>query len=320
MSTMYRIFKLAIMLTILLGSVMAITVSMPEEAEAISTPVVEIRWAEGQEVQEADVRPGESGLVTFTGTVSADLAAGSVFQDVRVSLIGSTDQGWPVTVTPAIVMLNPGTEEKAISCTVAVTPEMSYYTSGTLSLGGQAAAFPGSLQFTVPPITGTIKIKQYYRFTIGCAKPYVEVAPSERLTFQLRIMNEGNARDKFGIDINNLQKLTKDAWTVTLSQNQIEIQQINEDYIPIQVGTPIKFNLWINDVQTIEITVKSVQEELNEGYTLPQTFVLTVRQRGFSAPGFEPFFVIFALAGLAVFAKTRNTTHTTARKRRRLRK
>jgi hypothetical protein len=308
------------MLTILLGSIVAITVSMPDEAEAVSTPVVEIKWAEGQEVQEADVRPGESGLVTFAGTVSAELAAGGAIQDVRVELVGSTDQGWPVTVTPAIVMLNPGTEEKAVSVTVAVTPETSYYTSGTLTLGGRAAAFPGSLSYNIPSISGTIKIKQYYRFSIGCSKPYIEVAPSERLVFNLQIVNEGNARDKFGIEIKNLEKLSKSAWTVTLSRPQIEIPEKNEETIPIPVGTPIKFNLWINEVQNIEVIVRSVQEELNEGFTLPQTFTLTVRQRGFSTPGFEPFFIIFGLAGLAVFIKTRNVSRLSTRKRRRLRK
>ncbi len=317
MDTKYRILKLGIMLTILVGSMLAITVGLPEGAEAVSTPVVNIQWAEGQQVQEADVRPGESGLVTFTGTVSADLPAGGAFQDVIVNLQGSTDQAWPVTVTPATVLLQPGTEEAPISATVAVTPETSYYTAGSLTIGGTASAFPGSLRYPINPVTATIKIKQYYRFSIGCSKPYVEVAPSERLVFNLQIMNEGNARDKYGIEIKNLEKLSKDSWTITLSRPQIEIPEKNEETIPIPVGTPIKFNLWINEVQNIEVIVKSVQEELNEGFTLPQSFTLTVRERGFSTPGFEPLLLIIALAGLAVVIKTRTPNR---RSHRRLRK
>ncbi len=315
MYTTYRILKLGIMLTILLGSMLSLTVGMPDEAEAILPPSVEIKWADGQQVQEADVKPGESGLVTFSGTISADLSAGGTFQDVKVELTGSTDQAWPVTVTPVVSMLDTNTEERPISVTVAVTAESSYYTSGQLTLTGYATAFPGTLRYPIPAVTATIKIEQYYRFSVGCSKPYMEVAPSERLVFNLQIMNEGNARDKYQIEIKNLEKLSKDSWTVTLSRNQIEIPEKNEETIPIPVGTPIKFNLWINDVQNIEIVVKSVQEELNEGFTLPQSFPLTVRQRGFSTPGFEPIFLIIALAGLAVVVKTRTPGRRLHRRR-----
>ena len=196
MDAKLRILRMGIMLTILLGSMISITAFIPQDAEAISAPVVNIRWAEGQEGQESYVKPGESGLVTFSGTVSAEIPMGGAIQDVIVNLIGSTDQGWPVTVTPATVLLQPGTQEEPISVTVAVTPETSYYTSGGLTLTGTATAFPGSIRYTITPVQATIKIKQYYRFSIGCSKPYIEVAPSERLVFNLQIINEGNARDK----------------------------------------------------------------------------------------------------------------------------
>jgi len=250
---------------------------LPFSTVAVGTPVVELKFDEGEEVQYADVAPGDSGLVCFPGTVSADLAAGGSVQDVRVNLMASTDQGWPANIEPAVIILNPGTEEAEFLATVSVPPETSWNISGVLTVSGTAAAFPGTLQYTVPPITGTIKINQYHRFSVGCDEPYQECCPESELCYEFNIYNEGNGPDKFNVEITNALYLTQESFTVNLETTTIEIPEKDIGQVNVLVGVPYFEN--INEVYEIELEVKSVKEELNTGSTIPQTFPLNVRVR-----------------------------------------
>jgi hypothetical protein len=318
MNTSFRILKLGIILIMMLGNMLFITVGLPDEAEAFLPPLAEIRWNEGQDVQEAEVKPGEHGTVIFTGVVNCEMVAGGTFQKVIVSLQASSDQGWTPVVNPPQITFNPNSDSNLpFSVTVTVPAETSFYTTDTIRVSGRGVAYPGATQDIIDEVTATIKVAQFYKFSLECSKAYQEVGPSERLAFDLRVKNHGNARDTFNIKISNLKELTKDGWTVTLSTDVIEINEKDEGVVQIPVGTPIKFNLWLNEIETVLVEVKSEQEEKNEGFTVPREYPLSVRQRGFSTPGFDPFFLLIGIAGLAVIVKTRNNTIPRKRRRRR---
>ncbi len=252
-----------------------ILIFIPNNIVAVGPPVVNLEFDEGEEIQEVDVRPGESGLVTFPGTVSADLAAGGSVQDVVVELYGSTDQGWPVTISPAQMVLQPGTEEVPFAATVSVTPETSSYVTGILTIGGTAMAFPGALRYAIQSIEGTILIEQYYRFSVGCDRPYQDCSPDSEVCYNFSIYNEGNGNDSYEIQVTNLEYLTQNSFSVALESSTIAIPEKNNDQISILVRTPTGKNSY--GAYDIELQVKSVLEEQNEGHTTPQVFDLTVR-------------------------------------------
>ncbi len=264
-----------------------ILILAPNNTVAVGTPVVNLEFDEGEETQEADVRPGESGYVTFPGTVSADLAAGGSVQDVLVNLEAWTEEGWPASVTPSTLLLQPGTEEAEFLATVTVPPETSSSIVGTLYVGGTAEAFPGSLRYSIQSITGTIIIKQYYKFSISCDQPYQECCPDSEMCYNLSIFNEGNGNDSFDIHVTNLEDLTLNSLTVTLGSNTIPIPEKSDGQISILVRTPDVEN--INRVYKIELAVKSVMEEQNEGYAKPLTYDLSIRVKsGSSTVGTPP--------------------------------
>jgi len=298
-------------------SMLGLTVTVPKEAEAVGpTVLATISWNPGQDIQEAEVKPGEHGTVLFTGVVNCDLVAGGTFQKVVVDLSATSEQGWSPTVNPPKITYSPNTDtDVPFSVTVTVPSETSFYITDTIQVSGKGVAFPGIFQDLIDPVSATIKIKQFYKFSLGCGKSYQEVGPTERLLYNVRIFNLGNARDTYHISIKNLEQLSKKGFTVTLEMDTVEIEAKNEATVGLPVGTPIKFNFWLNEIQSIIIEVKSEQEERNEGLTIPREFPLTVRQRGFSTPGFDPIFVIIAFAGLAVIINIKRTKNQKWRRR-----
>ncbi len=249
-----------------------IFIIMPKPSSAVMPPVVNIKWAEGQHVQEADVGPGQSGIVTFSGTVSADLAPAGQSQDVYVCLHGSTDQGWPVTVTPAEVLLQPGTEEAPFSATVAVTPETSYHTMGSLTVGGTASVIPGSQRDNIPSTTATIKIKQFYRFYMTSDRPCKQAVKGNNLVYNLSVNNIGNANDKFGLFLYKNDKLNDSELKIQFL-NQVEAKSKSHRSISVKIKTssetkPGKYE--------VNLYLKSIYEECNEGYSEPASFTIVI--------------------------------------------
>jgi hypothetical protein len=77
---------------------------------------------------------------------------------------------FPIAINPPMVQLDPG-GQAAFSVTVSVPPETSYYVQDSLTIAGVARSFPGAGAYNVPPITGTIRIAQCYKFSLACSKP-----------------------------------------------------------------------------------------------------------------------------------------------------
>lgn len=311
------IHVMLVMMLVSVGFLASISI-MSEEAEAAGPPAVTISFHPGEEEQIADVRPGEHGTVTFPGEIEAELPAGGNVQDVIVSLSGSTDMNWPVTINPPVVHVNPGSKS-AFSVTVAVPPEMSYYVTATLTVTGQAVAFPGALRYPVQAVTGSIRIQQFYKFALECDKSYREVKPTEQLAFNLRIWNYGNGRDTYSLLIPRLSKLASEGWNVVLTTYNVQIEEKNPGIVQISVQTPVKFHHWINDVTTIEVEVKSEQQGEIAGEAISKIYPLSIRQRGFSLPGFDPMLIIISFAFITIFIG-RTHQHRRSRAQRKTRR
>ena len=256
-------------LILLVGTVQII----PNNVEAIGDPVVNLRWDEGKEVQHANVAPGDSGNVAFTGTVSADIPAGGAFQDIIVNLRVSSEHGWSSSIEPSTILLDPGTEEAPFTVVVKVPPETSYYIDATIMVDGTAQPFPGSSTSEIDPLYGTIKIQQYYRFSLGSETEYIETSPGTDVIFELEIMNEGNARDKFSCEVANLDEITRNGFDVELSHSMVEIPEKGRLTIKISISVP-EGSKGLGKTN-IELKVNSEAQPQNE--RIYQNFVFTVK-------------------------------------------
>ncbi len=299
-----KLIKLGIMIGILLMVVIIPTIQLPDEAEAATVlPIATI--ALDSPTQAADVSPGSLGTVEFSGTVTCELNSAT---SAIVSL-SATDTWNSATVSPSALQFS-SNDRGAKSFFVSVKAPL--FTSrnqvGKVTVTGRVVMYPSTLVGTVQPregVPGRIDIEPFYKFHISSPKKYQEVGPGQTLAFTLNIKNEGNSKDTFRITVENEDKLTDQGFIVQLSERQLDIEEQEEQKITIQVNTPIEWNLWKNKVTGIKVSVQSMlhMDEFGTPLLLDDTF--KVRERGFSTPGFDPIFVILALAGLAVVIKTR---------------
>jgi uncharacterized membrane protein len=278
--------------------------------EAVGEPDVTLRFHEGEEEQVADVRPGEHGTVTFPGIVTVTNPAGSTVQDVIVKLNGSTTLNWPVTIKPDTINVEPGGEE-TFSVTVSVPPETSYYIMDTLTVSGTAEPIPGAGEYNIDPITGSIRIAQFYKFSLECDEPSKEVGLGEECQFQLKIWNYGNGRDSFVVSIPGLNRLNEEGFIVTMGTYTIDVEEKSQNIITVSVKAPTgKSSLGL---ETIEIEVRSEQQEILEGTAFPKTYPLSVKvvdnnggtddKGGGGLPSFEGSLAVIALLLIIIISK-----------------
>ena len=133
------------------------------------------------------------------------------------------------------------------------------------------------------------------------------VGPQETVIFPIKITNLGNKRTLVTARILSYPE----DWSVQMSQTQITIPSAadgnNIGYLSCSVIPPFGFG-WHNDLETINLDFTpqfSPPQGNNTDYIgTPVAFQITVRNRGFSTPGFETggmllsIGIAFALIGL----------------------
>lgn len=284
------------MLLLIMGAMFVYIPKEDEKVDAVGAPAITIQLAQAK--QTAYVAPGQDGIVTFTGTVFAQIPYSPNVQYLVINLQADAG-GWPVSVPPALTFSR-AQQQQSFTLSVQVPIETSQSTTGQLSVSGRWSYSPGIGGGTIPAATAIIFVKQYYQFSIGCEKPYVEVNPGQSLGFKLRLINEGNANDRLRVEILNLDKLADKGWTIQLSQDKFAVLEKQEQVLTVSVTTPVEWNIWKNSVTTIRIRIISAQAEgLGEVSDIAD-YSLYVREKGFSVPGFEPAFAIIALAMMSV--------------------
>ncbi|MCK5562295.1 MAG: hypothetical protein KAJ51_16970, partial [Thermoplasmata archaeon] len=197
---------------ILIGTVQII----PNNVRAAGEPVVNLRFDDGEEVQEASVGPGDPSYVIFHGTVTAQAGIGSNVQSVYVRLESSSQQGWTNSIHPEEFIVNSG-ESEPFEIGVKVPFGTSSDIEDTITVTGFAENYPsGSGGIEIPPIYGTIKIKPCYQVTLRPITNHIKTSPGSEVTFVLLIENNGNAINRFSIEIENHDELEEKGYEFEL--------------------------------------------------------------------------------------------------------
>lgn len=128
------------------------------------------------------------------------------------------------------------------------------------------------------------------------------VGPQETVVFPIKITNLGNKRTLVTARILNYPN----GWSAQLSQSQITIPSAaegnNVGIVSLSIIPPYGFG-WHNDLQDIKLDFTpqfSPPQSNNSAYTgTPVPFQLTIRNRGFSTPGFETAGTLLSI-GIAI--------------------
>ncbi|MCK5559906.1 MAG: hypothetical protein KAJ51_04910, partial [Thermoplasmata archaeon] len=175
-----------------------------------------LKFDDGGNVQEASVGPGDPHAVRFQGSVSVHESAVSNVQSVHVKLESSSDQGWELVIHPDEFYINPGNSDD-FELTVRVPFGTSSEIEDTITVTGFAENYPsGSGGIEIPPIYGTIKIKPYYQVTLRPITNHIKTSPGSEVTFVLLIENNGNAINRFSIELENNDELDEKGYEFEL--------------------------------------------------------------------------------------------------------
>jgi hypothetical protein len=273
-------------------------------------PTVSIALTETSKA--ANVGPGETGVVTFTGVAQVTLN-----QATRVIVSLTAEDTWASAVVSPSTLLFASGGSQPFSVSVRARPRESFSNPGLVTVNGRWRMYPGTLGGAAEPsqgAVGRIDINQFFKYTLKSPKAFVETAPGSQVAFTLTIQNRGNFVDTFAIDILNEDQLNRKDFTVILTQSNIEIMESpQEDNIRIQVNTPLDWTLYKVEYTTIKIQVTS---DRGVAAGIPQQVLrFVVREKGFYIPGFDTSVVVFSMIFLLIFVSYGYQTYGRPRRR-----
>ncbi len=210
-----------LVLGILIMGSLGFLVSIDDDVEAVGTPVISIRLA--QQKMTAYVGPGQDGIVTFTGTVTAQAPYSPNNQELIVNLNGEAG-GWACTNPPELIFTK-GQTERDFAMTVQVPQGTSHMDQGTLTVSGTWHYEPGPTSGTVEPVNAIIYIAQYYDCDLDSSTPILEAEKGGYAEFVVDVINNGNGGDVMILEVPNLGDLASDDITVQMSDDKVSVPE-----------------------------------------------------------------------------------------------
>ncbi len=310
MSISFKLMRIGILIMVIMSFFTAIPTLFTQEAEAVQgIPTVSIALTEPS--KSADVGPGDTGVVTFTGIVSVTLN-----QATRVIVSLNAEDTWGSAVVSPNTLLFTANGDKGFGVSVRARPRESFNNIGTVTVTGRWAMYPGTLSGPAQPpdgAKGRININQFFKFTLMSPKAFIETSPGSQIVYTLVIQNRGNFMDTFTIDVINYEKLSKKHFEVVLTQSNIEIlENPAEENIRIQVNTPLDWTVYKVEYSSVRVQVTS-DKGITEGIA-PQIFTFVVREKGFYIPGFESSLLIFSFIFILIIVSYGYKTYGRPRK------
>lgn len=150
--------------------------------------------------------------------------------------------------------------------------------------------------------------KQFSRLRVGAELAFIQLRPKVDYTLVFDVYNDGNARDKFNVEIQNYDELNDEGFQLSLPLISQEIDSLAPpEKFRVQMRTP-KNQGWTDKYFNLQFKASSEYSVRSEGVPNYQVQVMTIYIRGVYLPGFELVgtTMMAALAGAAVGRNSSN--------------
>ena len=150
--------------------------------------------------------------------------------------------------------------------------------------------------------------KQFSRLRVGSELAFLQLRPKVDYTLVFDVYNDGNARDKFNVEIQNYDELNDEGFQLSLPLISQEIDSLAPpEKFRVQMRTP-KNQGWTDKYFSLQFKATSEYSVRTEGIPNYQIQVMTIYIRGVYLPGFELVgtMMMAALAGAAVGKRSPN--------------
>jgi len=276
-----KVLPISLLLIILpIIAIMTIT----STSDAVGEPDIVVTIA--QPKQTAYVKPGQDGILTFTGTVEADIPWAPSFQYLIVELSADAG-GWPVSNPPALIFSRQ-TTMRSFSLSVQVPIGTSSTIQRDLVITGRWSYSPGVLGGNIPPSTAIIVVDWYSQFDISSKDPIVEAERDDRVVMSLLVENEGNSNDRISLEIENIDDLADEGITPILADYSVSVEEGETGEAKLYIETDKRTGL---DTYAIDIVAESEKcKELGQPSPTDRftVYVDVVSQKKVTEPETEP--------------------------------
>ena len=144
--------------------------------------------------------------------------------------------------------------------------------------------------------------KQFSRLRVGSDEAFIQLRPKVDYLLVFNVYNDGNARDKFNVEIQNYDELNDAGFQLSLPLISREIDSLAPlTQFRVQMRTP-KNQGWTDQYYNLQFKATSEYSVRTEGVPNYQVQVMTIYIRGVYLPGFELVgaTMMAALAGAAI--------------------
>lgn len=144
--------------------------------------------------------------------------------------------------------------------------------------------------------------KQFSRLRVGSELAFIQLRPKVDYTLVFDVYNDGNARDKFNVEVQNYDELNDEGFQLSLPLISQEIDSLAPpEKFRVQMRTP-KNQGWTDRYFNLQFKATSEYSVRSEGVPNYQVQVMTIYIRGVYLPGFELVgtTMMAALAGAAI--------------------
>ena len=148
--------------------------------------------------------------------------------------------------------------------------------------------------------------KQFSRLRVGAELAFIQLRPKVDYTLVFDVYNDGNARDKFNVEIQNYDEMVDEGFQLSLPLISQEIDSLAPtEKFWVQMRTP-KNQGRTDKYFSLQFKATSEYSVRSEGVPNYQIQVMTIYIRGVYLPGFELVgtAMMAALAGAAIGRKT----------------
>ena len=188
-----------------------------------------------QTEQTVNVEPGSSGVLLFTGNVSAQVPWSPRIQYLLVNLNYEAND-WATSGTSVVIFTREDTL-MPFTCTVKVPPMTSHHEVGTLIVSGTWAYQPGIGSGEVNPVQAVIIIEQFFSHYLSYGSEYLEMEKEDVSNLSVNVHNQGNGRDRIAIEIANEAELSRYGIYTEIPENVTSVREGGTSVAEIMVET-----------------------------------------------------------------------------------
>jgi len=247
--TLSVLFSIMFVLGAVLGPV------APVMAQISLFPTLSVSPLDPQ-IVEVEVTPSSIGSANFVGNVTVTKIP---WGTVTVNLDANVSSGWPATVSPTeMEFTSPGSE--VFTVVVVVPQATSADEIGGVTVTGIMTYRGGT---STAESTGTVCVREFIMFTPSFSTQIVKTNPAE---VSLKVLNEGNGREAFKVELQNANKIRDRGITIEMSKTQTEeIDPFGFDNITMKIrydGTKVSGDMVYATFKVSSLSAENISKDV----------------------------------------------------------